>query len=386
MTNLVALVSFLLSIEAFVLFLSEHKRFRRFFKFVPAVFWIYFLPMVFSTLGIIPSQSPVYQNITAYFLPASLVLLFLGANIPSILKLGKDALIMMLAGSFGIILGAPLVLMLFGRWLPAQAWSGFGALSGSWVGGSANMIAAREALGTPDAVFLPMLVVDVIVSYSWMGILMLLANYQKTYDRWNGANLSLIDELHRKTKASTAEYRGIRWRSTFGMLLLAAGLTIVSILIAGQLPQTKGLSATTWTIMIVSVTAILLSLTKLRKLQSYGASRIGYWLLYFVLTSMGAKANLRDLGSVPLFILAGFVWVIFHFMFMLVVSRFTKSPLSVVATASQANIGGSVSAPIVAAIYEPSLAPVGLLLGVFGNLIGTYAALLCASLCHLVAR
>ncbi|HUU47114.1 MAG TPA: DUF819 family protein [Acidobacteriota bacterium] len=55
------------------------------------------------------------------------------------------------------------------------------------------------------------------------------------------------------------------------------------------------------------------------------------------------------------------------------------------ATGSQANIGGVVSAPIVAAVYQPSLAPVGLLLGVFGNIIGLYAGLLCATLLQMVA-
>jgi uncharacterized membrane protein len=99
---------------------------------------------------------------------------------------------------------------------------------------------------------------------------------------------------------------------------------------------------------------------------------------------MGAKANLRDLASAPYFVVAGFTWVFCHFLFMLAVARMIRAPLALTATASQANIGGPVSAPIVAAIYEPPLASVGLLLGVFGNLIGTYAALLCARLCYLI--
>jgi len=50
------------------------------------------------------------------------------------------------------------------------------------------------------------------------------------------------------------------------------------------------------------------------------------------------------------------------------------------AVGSQANIGGAVSAPIVAGAFHPALAPVGALMGVVGYVIGTGAGLLCAFL------
>ena len=56
-----------------------------------------------------------------------------------------------------------------------------------------------------------------------------------------------------------------------------------------------------------------------------------------------------------------------------------------IATSSQANIGGVVSAPIVATVYKKSLAPVGLLMGVMGNIIGIYAGLFTAWLLSLVS-
>jgi len=40
-----------------------------------------------------------------------------------------------------------------------------------------------------------------------------------------------------------------------------------------------------------------------------------------------------------------------------------------------ANIGGTASAPVVAAMYHPAMAPVGLLMAVLGYVIGTYGAL-----------
>jgi uncharacterized membrane protein len=40
-------------------------------------------------------------------------------------------------------------------------------------------------------------------------------------------------------------------------------------------------------------------------------------------------------------------------------------------------VGGAASAPVIASEFHPSLAPVGVLMAVFGYVIGTYFAYLC---------
>ena len=47
------------------------------------------------------------------------------------------------------------------------------------------------------------------------------------------------------------------------------------------------------------------------------------------------------------------------------------------ATASMACIGGTGSAPIVAASFNSMLIPVGILMGIFGGLLGNFLALIC---------
>ncbi|HNX68061.1 MAG TPA: DUF819 family protein [Candidatus Omnitrophota bacterium] len=382
--NPLGILGILVLTEAVVLCFTEHARFKRFFQFPPSMFWIYFLPMVFSTFNIIPQQSEVYPKIGAYVLPASLILLLISADLKAIFKLGVPALGMMFAGTFGVLLGAPVVLWIFKPWLSADAWSGFAALSASWTGGSANMIAVKEALGTPDAVFLPMVVVDTLVAYSWMGILILLEGVQVAYDKWNRSDRTVVEELHRKIAAASVSTPGVL-RLEFILLILFAGAFGAGISVCGArwLVGLTGIPQNTLLILIASTLGIAFSFTPVKKLESFGASRIGYILLYFVLTSIGARASLASIVSAPLLIVAGFVWVLIHALFLFAVSRLTRTPLCLVATASQANIGGPASAPVVAAVYEPALAPVGLLLGVLGNVMGTYCGLLCAQLCRL---
>ena len=371
----------LLLIEGVILFLSERPGCQKFFRFPPPLFWIYFLPMIVSGVGILPQQHAIYPKITSTVLPAGLILLLIATDIKAILKLGRPALLMMFTGSAGIMLGAPLVVMLFKPWLPADAWSGFGALSASWIGGSANMIAVKEAIRTPDAIFFPMIVVDTVVVYSWMGLLILLEGFQKKYDRWNGSDLRVVEELARKTAGADASAHNFSFLYLPLMLAVAFGGAWLSNGMAGIV----GNGSFAWTIIFASTFGILLSFTSLRKLEAHGASRIGYLFLFLVLTSIGARASLSGIFSAPLLIVAGVVLVLIHAVFLLIVSRVARIPLCLVATASQANIGGPASAPIVAAAYEPALAPVGLLLGILGNVVGTYLGLVTSMFCKWVS-
>jgi len=122
------IVCALIAIEALVLAVSSRKRFKKYFSFLPPVFWIYFLPMLLATAGLFDRTSPVFGLISGFILPASLVLLLLSCDIKAILRLGPAALVMMFAGSLGIMLGTASVVFFLRGFLGAHAWAGFGSL------------------------------------------------------------------------------------------------------------------------------------------------------------------------------------------------------------------------------------------------------------------
>lgn len=377
------IIGVLLAIEIFILYISGHEQFKKYFRFLPSLFWIYFLPMIFSTAGLIDSQSPVYQIVINNLLPASLFLLLMTVDIKAILQLGSSALVMFLAGSFGVVFGTAISFSIFKKWVGGEFWGGFGALSGSWTGGSANMIAVKEALSVPDGIFLPMVVVDTIVPYLWMGVLVSLSAIQMRYDRWNQSDRRILDELAKRTAVLSSHKQVLSFKTTILILGLAVLASLGAQSMAKFLPVIKDVIAGyAWTIIIVSLAGIVLSLTRLRKLESYGTTKIGYFMLYLVITTIGAKANLFNMGSVMILIAAGFLIVFIHAGFLIVTSRLIKAPLFLVATASQANVGGVASAPIVAEVYQPGLASVGLLMAILGNIIGTYLGILAGQLCR----
>jgi uncharacterized membrane protein len=383
------IIAVLILIETAVLYLSTYRYTEKVFRFLPAMFWIYFFPMLANTVGLIPkaSETVVYDVILRYGLPGSLALLLLPCDIRAIAKLGRVALAVMLAGSLGIILGGPVVFLIVKPWLPSpDFWMGFGALSASWIGGSANMIAVKEAIGTPQDIFAPMVVVDTICPYTWMFMLIVLARYQDVIDRWNRADGSIVEELTREHVASERKRHPMTAVSALIILAIAVAATFLSLGLAEVLPDVKNvMTRRAWPIVIATALGTGLSFTPLRRLDEYGASRIGNWLLYFVLASIGAMTNLAALASAPVLLAAGFLWMAIHGLFTLGSARMLRAPMSIIASASMANVGGAASTPVLADIYRPGLAPVGLLLAVFGGIIGTYLGLICSVLCRMVA-
>jgi len=302
-------------------------------------------------------------------------------DLPAIIRLGRVALIMMLVGTAGIVIGGPIAYIFFSTALPNDAWQGLASLSGSWIGGTANMIAIKESVGASDAMLGPIIVVDTVVGYGWMGILIFLSTIQDKFDRWVKADTSVIESTNAKLKELDTSRRPATITDLAVILGLTFAATVVAVNIGDALPKLGDptiISPTTWAVLIVVTIGLMLSFTPLRRLERPGASRVGFVALYLLLTSIGAQANLAAVLEAPVFLLAGAVWLSIHIGLLIIAAKILRAPLFFVATGSMANVGGAASAPIVASVYLPAMAPVGLLMAVAGYILGIYAAIGCA--------
>jgi uncharacterized membrane protein len=387
-TNPTEIFSYFAFIIFFIYKVSQIKLFQKFFRYLPPVIWIYFLPMLSSAIGIIPRESELYEWTKLYILPSALVLLLLSANIPVIIKLGFKAIIMFLTGSFGIIIGGPIVLLIFKHWLPPDAWKGIGALSGSWMGGSATMLAIAQSIKTPESLLAPLIVVDTVVGYGWMGIVIFLSAFQDKVDEFNRVDKTILIELNKKMQNLTeSKRRFLNFTDFATMIFVAFGVGILSLKLGKLLPEIGVIiSHYTWGIIIATTIGVALSFTKLSELEYSGSNHVGNFLLYFLLASVGARANIYGIFETPIYMLMGILWILIHATCLFIVGRLIKAPMFLMATSSQANIGGLVTAPIVASVYQSALAPVGLLMAVAGNIVGIYGGLLCAQLCYIVFK
>ncbi len=382
-----ALFVYLAVVLGLILWASGLPRLKPLFKLTPAIIYVYFLPTLSTTFGITPISSPTYDWMVRYLLPMSLMLLMVSVDVRAIFRLGRTALIMMLTGTVGIVIGGPIALAVLGRWLPADAWMGLAALSGSWIGGTANLVAIAESVGTPDSQLGPIIVVDTVVGYGWMGVLLYLSAWQSRFDAKVGADTRAIEEVNQRLAADAALQHPADIRDIARILAVGFGGGYLCILIGGYLPELgdpKIISHTTWAVVLVTTLGLALSFSPISRLEQVGASKVGYVALYLLLTAIGAQADLRKVLEVPLYMGVGVLWIGIHVAILFGVARLIKAPLFFVATGSMANVGGAVSAPIVASVYHPALAPVGLLMAVSGYIVGIYGGLICAWLLSLV--
>lgn len=377
----VAVFAYIAGVLGVVFWLSGLPALKKLFDVTPPVIYAYFIPTLSTAAGILPLASPAYAWMTRYLLPVALILLMITVDLKAIARLGKVATIMMLTGTVGVIAGAIVSFLIFSNFLPADAWKGFAALSGSWIGGTANMVAIAESVGTPQSVLGPLIVVDTVVGYGWMGILLFFSGWQGRFDRRIGARTEAIEETNRRLADVAARRRPSDLRDIAMIIAIGFGGAAVALFAAGKLPPLGDptiISTTTWAVLLVVTGGLVLSFTRARDLEEVGASRIGYTALYLLLGAIGAQADLRAVAQTPLYIAAGVVWIAIHALILFGVARLIRAPLFFVATASMANIGGAASAPIVAGVYHPAMAPVGLLMAVAGYILGIYGGLACA--------
>lgn len=352
-------------------------------------------------------HSQLYFVSSRYLLPASLILLCLGIDFQGIKRLGPKALIMFFSATVGIILGGPIALMLVGAIAPDiisanpdEIWRGLSTVAGSWIGGGANQTAMKEIYEVKDNLFGTMIVVDVVVANIWMGFLLYGANISDKIDRWLKADNSAIEDLKKRVEDYRSSISEMPTTSKMFVLLGIAfggvGLShLGSDIITPFLSQFEDslnslrlnslMSSFFWLIVVSTTIGLLLSLTRLRKLEGIGASRWGSIFIYILVATIGMKMNLGEVfKNLGLFAI-GISWMLVHVIILIVVAIIIKAPFFFVAVGSQANVGGAASAPVVASAFSTSLAPVGVLMAVLGYALGTYGAIICATLMQIVS-
>lgn len=141
-----------------------------------------------------------------------------------------------------------------------------------------------------------------------------------------------------------------------------------------------------WLILFSTIIGVIISSTKLRRLEGVGASKIGSIFIYILVAVIGMRMDILQIFDNPFLIFLGLVWIIIHVIVLFIVAKIIRAPFFFIAVGSQANIGGAASAPVVASAFSPSLAPVGALLAILGYIVGTVGALFSALMMEWVSK
>jgi uncharacterized membrane protein len=378
-------VLFVLAANAAFWFYLERLTGWKLFNFFPPLIFIYIMPAVFSNIGIIPGKSMVYDWMGANLLPVFLALLLLDVDVRSTIRVMGRGVFVMLVGTLGVIIGAPIGYAIFKGWLGPDAWKGYGALAGSWIGGTGNMAAVSEGLGTSGTYFGLAVIADNVVYLVWLPILLQSKNLAGLFHRFTGVSQDHLDRMKTAANDLIVEKGKPAMRHILYLITIGLGVAFFSDAISKLIPEIPSILTTgTYKILLVTTIGLMLSFTPLRKIP--GSHELAMALVYLFVARMGAKAVVSGLaGQAIPFVAGAYVWIFIHGIFILLAARIFRIDIHTAAIASAANIGGAASAPIVAAFHDERLVPVSVLMALIGYAVGNYGAFAAAWLCSLVA-
>jgi len=381
-----------LSAVAAFWFYVEQVSGSKLFQYIPPLIFIYVTPVFLNNLDVIPASSPVYSGLSAYALPAFIVLMLIKVNVPAAVKIMGKGILVMLMGTAGVMAGCVVAYSIVHRWLAPDAWTGYGALAGSWIGGTGNMAATSEMLNTPPEQFGLAVLADNVIYIVWLPILLASRNFADRFNAWAKVPEDRIRMMESAAALVIEEEKAPQMRDYIYLAAIAIGVTWLATALASQLfdammgiaPNLQiVLSESTWRILLITTIALSLSATPVSRLPN--ATAMGTALIYIFVAGMGARATVEGFGQAPAFLLGAFIWIFIHGAFCLAGAKLFRVDVHSVAIASAANIGAAASAPIVAAFHRPSLVPVSVLMALIGYALGNYLAPLAAHLARFAA-
>ena len=367
-------------VAAFWFFVDQVTEWKL-FQYLPPLLFIYATPVFLNNLDVIPAGSPVYAGLSSYVLPAFIVLMLLKVNVPAAIRIMGKGVLVMLMGTAGVMVGAVIAYVIVHRWLAPDAWTGFGALAGSWIGGTGNMAATSEMLNTPPEQFGLAVLADNVIYIVWLPLLLASRNFADRFNAWADVPEDRMRMMDAASEAVIEEERAPVMRDYIYLVAIAIGVTWVASSLASiffnammvNFPALETLlSESTWRILLITTIALALSATPVSRLPNPTA--IGTAMIYVFVAGMGARASIAGFAQAPAFLLGAFIWIAIHGAFCLLGAKLFKVDVHSVAIASAANIGAAASAPIVAAFHRPSLVPVSILMALLGYAMGNYLA------------
>lgn len=374
---------YILAFLCFLIVLAEWLCRKTVLKHLSTSLLVIILGAVFANFGLIPSASnasPVYEGIFTYVAPLSIFFLLLGVSLKNLKKAGLPMLVMFFVGSLATIVGVLAALQLvsveevFGDSYQAIA----GMMTGTYIGGSVNFnaVALHYDVVREGATYTGVVVADNIVTAVWM---MVTLSLPKLMARWRpnpilkAKVVSEAGEPHDHEKLDPLQLS----------LLLGLGLAVllVSDLISGWLSDQQIDFPS-----ILLLTTFALVMAQFKAIQRLsGARLLGMFSVYLFLVVVGAFCEITALVDVGEHAVGIMVFttaiVVVHGLFMLAVGLLFRTDWSLVAIASQANIGGGSTALALAKSFDRNdlLLP-AILAGSLGAGVGTYFGFLVAGL------
>ena len=328
------------------------------------------LAMLLSNIGVMPTSSEVYDITWETFLLFAMPMLLFHANLKVVLRDSGPLLLAFGIGCAGVVAGALAanILVPLGDIAAPVA----GMLTATYTGGSHNLAAVALAADFRDGSTLTAIVAADIIATNLHVFVVLALPGLAIMNRYFAAGRQVAATEVTESKAPDApvfreanlDLVGLAWA-------LAAAATIAGLgILTAEFVGNDGLA-----IVFATIYALLLANFAPGVVKKFsGDNAAANFMLFIFLAALAASANVWDLAELglTLFLYIGIVLGV-HLVIVLIAAYFLKIEIPSLVIASLACAGGATMAGAISSSkgWENLVTP-GILVGMFGNAIGTF--------------
>lgn len=351
------------------------------------------LGLILSNLKIIPTKAAAYDLVWDYVVPLSIPMLLFNADMKRIWRDSGRLLGIFCIGSVGTILGTFIGYALLHQYIPGLKYVAT-IMTGSYIGGSVNLVALSNAFNVPGHLVASSTVADNLVMALYFFVLLSIPNinfFKKNFSHpliveqetsFSTCKSEIEEELN-LTGKSEITVKDVAYVFACAFAIVAAS-TIISDFFARVIP-TGNIFLTVLNSILGNMYFVLTSLTAF--LATYkseffssikGAQQIGMFLMIIFMAVIAIPASIPEiLKNAPLIFVFCGIMVLVNMLVSFIGAKIFNFSLEETIIASNANIGGPTTATAMAGAkgWNSLMAP-AILVGVFGYVVGNYWGIL----------
>lgn len=344
---------------------SKSKRIKLLLDWFPAILFAYVIPAAFThAFGIDLSKVILHDWSKAWIIPFTILSVMSALSFRQLKIVGIKPILVFVSGSFVIATLPVLLVVIFGLIHPQNNvmffeqsyWKGLAPIVGGWIGGSTSQLVLKELASTPEDLFLSILVLDNILVNIWtIFMFQFIKRSEKINRAWGiDSEIPKVEAPKTNSRMSLSQINLL----TIGSILAIMALTYI-------FPMSFLMS-----IIVLSIVGILLG-NLISAWNHKLVLKMAGFSIVLIMAILGLKLDFQNLSLPVNLVILVLVWLLLHFVFMLLVARILKTNIAWVAIGSMANLGGISTAPAVTSAYKEELMPHAIVLAILSMVTGT---------------
>lgn len=339
------------------------------------VMWVLIFGAMLSNFGVIPTDAPLYKQMTGFAVPFAVSLILFQVKLSDLKHAGKPLLVAFFIACIGTVVGVLLagamVEPMMADVMGEDSWKIAGPYTGTYTGGSLNFVAMWEGLKiNNDNLFAAANAVDNITLLPlfllWTMVPLWFKKYFPVADKWKfEANEKVENPATAKTPFNIRHIVLL----TFLALLVMKGSELVQVLVLGSfgLDIPKILFITTFALVLGQIPSI-------NNLK--GAYKLGNIAFYFFFAAIGALIDvMMAIRLSPVLFLYVLIIIPVHFGLIYGFGKWLKMDIRILTIASTAcKAGPSTVIALTQVKGWHHLTLPGVAMGLLGYAVGNYIA------------